>query len=66
MDDTHFPPVCPLLHRPRPEQPGSLLEQVGAILLYHSLPPFVTEAMPDGAWQHARERCIPHAKGGAR
>ena len=56
----------PSLHRPSARQPGSLFEQFGAITTYLSIPWFAREAMPDECWQHARERFIPHAKGGVR
>jgi len=38
----------------------TLFEQAGAILLYHSIPQFVREAVPAERWQHCREECIAH------
>ncbi len=48
--------------RPSPGQPGTLREQFAALLHFFSLPWFVREADPDGAWEHARQVAMPHAR----
>lgn len=48
--------------RPGAEQPGALIEQLGAIFNYHKLLAQLKYPRRPALWQLARERCIPHAR----
>lgn len=53
--------VVPLSHAPSPDQPGTLFQQLHATALYLADP--LHEYFPDEAWQAARRRAMPHARG---
>ncbi len=40
--------------RPSPDQPGTLFQELQALLIYFSFPALARQANPDDAHQHAR------------
>lgn len=52
----------PIGDRPSRNQPGSFLEQIGALVCYFSVPSRIRELDPSGVWEFSRQQTMRHAR----